>query len=118
MNTTRELSTVLAALRYWQLHLTGEAPGDDFDSIASDGGTHVPLTADEIDGLCERLNTDGCPCAGTYRVHWCIDSDASNPLDAAREAFAAMQRKGTTATYFTVTDRHGNRTAIDLEDEA
>jgi hypothetical protein len=56
----RELATVLAALRYWQRALArtrGEAPVlDHFD------GKDTPLTAEEIDRLCERLNcgpTDG-----------------------------------------------------------
>jgi len=51
--TSRELATVLAALRYWQRDL--ESADEIFDS-----GDHfvdqLPLTAAEIDELCERLN--------------------------------------------------------------
>lgn len=54
LQSRRENATILAALRYWQ-----DAPGkaDAFVEIASDGGNFTPLTADEIDDLCERLNT-------------------------------------------------------------
>src|SRR5437016_14402810 len=53
----RELATVLAALREWQGLLTGSEPAEaDVDDIASDGGKLRPLTADEIDAVCERLN--------------------------------------------------------------
>jgi hypothetical protein len=58
--TDRELATVLAALRHWQRALArtgGEAPLPDH--FASE---HTPLTAEEIDRLCERL-TRG-PSAG------------------------------------------------------
>lgn len=53
--TPRELATVLAALRYWQ-HLllirehTGPISADHFDDEIT------PLSADEVDDLCERLN--------------------------------------------------------------
>jgi hypothetical protein len=53
MLSPRELATVLAALQYWQSELAAT------DEII-DGGEHFsdhhPLTADEIDDLCERLN--------------------------------------------------------------
>jgi hypothetical protein len=51
----RELNTVLAALREWQATTT------DFERrehmIAADNGVK-PLTDDEIDALCDRLNTE------------------------------------------------------------
>ena len=51
----RELATVLAALRYWQRKLPiGAKPEAD---IATDGGIE-PLSAEEIDALCEKIN---CP---------------------------------------------------------
>lgn len=56
--TDIEHATILAALRYWQRagrcgedHTT-EPEGD----IATNGGTIEPLTADEIDAFCERIN--------------------------------------------------------------
>jgi len=48
----RELATVLAALRG---HQRRTCP-PDLVEIATNGGRYVPLTDDEIDGLCERLN--------------------------------------------------------------
>ena len=52
----RELGTVLAALRFWQraLNWSGAPPG--MLPIATDDGEVEPLTADEIDTLCERIN--------------------------------------------------------------
>ena len=57
----RERDTVLAALRLWQhaldgdVVLTGEGSLQELvDEIASDNG--APLSPNEIDSLCERLN--------------------------------------------------------------
>jgi len=56
--TKRELATVLAALRERQGILLGQKPPEEWISaVASDAGSLDPLTADEIDGLCQRLNT-------------------------------------------------------------
>ena len=55
--TSRELATILAALRYWQandLSAATEAPEHD---VASNSGEFEPLGNDEIDTLCEQLNT-------------------------------------------------------------
>lgn len=52
---SRENSTVLAALRWWQASV---CPSWDAMEIASDGGNIEPLTADEIDALCERINSE------------------------------------------------------------
>lgn len=61
----RELATVLAALRLRQAHELGSIPIEQIadedqlaaiNDIADAGGTVVPLTADEIDALCEWLN--------------------------------------------------------------
>jgi hypothetical protein len=54
IRNARELATVLAALRYWQR--VGIIAGYAEHDIATDGDTHLPLTTDEIDALCERLN--------------------------------------------------------------
>lgn len=53
--TRQELATVLAAFRYWQGDLAQNKEGgpispDHFDE------TTAPLTVEEIDVLCERLN--------------------------------------------------------------
>lgn len=55
----RELATVLAALRYWQGLLLENAHVHDCGAIATDNGVLKPLEVDEIDALCERLNTTG-----------------------------------------------------------
>lgn len=54
--TLRQLSTILAALRYWQAEIEdGDIPGSQYD-IATNCDDFEPLTADEIDDLCEELN--------------------------------------------------------------
>lgn len=68
---------VLAALRFWQNHgpprpnsafdRLGSDEQDALDEIRTGSGQFDPLTADEIDGLCEWLNTgkrrdDVCEC--------------------------------------------------------
>ena len=53
----RELATVLAALRFYSE--CWDRIGNDINEIASDGGNVEPLYPDEIDALCERLNTEG-----------------------------------------------------------
>jgi hypothetical protein len=77
MLTECELGTVLAALRFWQCH-GPPRPDSVFDRLEADeqdaldeirtGASRVdPLTTDEIDSLCERLNTSDVvaiePCA-------------------------------------------------------
>jgi hypothetical protein len=69
MLTERELGTVLAALRFWQSHgpprpnsvfdRLGSEEQDALDEIRTGSSRFDPLTADEIDPLCERLNTGG-----------------------------------------------------------
>lgn len=51
---SRELATVLAALRYWQRE--GLMSDGHEQDIATDQGTVDRLSSEEIDGLCERLN--------------------------------------------------------------
>lgn len=56
-----ELSTVLAALRYYQANGQCE-PGnrsDEIDEIATCGDEVKSLDEYDIDALCERLNCDG-----------------------------------------------------------
>ena len=50
----RELATVLAALRYWQQDLARNENDPPICDHFQDGTT--PLTVEEIDDLCERLN--------------------------------------------------------------
>lgn len=61
--------------------------------------------------LTGRLPTD-------FRVQWEVDAfDAGNPVEAAQEAFANMQRPDTTATHFTVFGNDGSVTEVDLANE-
>ena len=55
--TSRELATILAALRYWQASNRNAATQAPEHDIASNGGEFEPLGNDEIDALCEQLNT-------------------------------------------------------------
>ena len=54
MLTSRELATTLAALRHWQKELQreGTAFSDGFPHFSDE----TPLSVDEIDALCDRLN--------------------------------------------------------------
>lgn len=54
----RELATILAALRYFQVGVQDRDPNRSAATyeIATDCGTLKPLTHDEICDLCERLN--------------------------------------------------------------
>ena len=55
----RELATILAALRFHQaenLQGSGEIPDHAIREIASDCARLTPLSFDEVDDLCERLN--------------------------------------------------------------
>jgi hypothetical protein len=51
------LATILAALRYWQANDRNAATKAPEYDIASDSGEFEPLGNDEIDALCEQLNT-------------------------------------------------------------
>lgn len=62
---TRQHSTIMAALRYWQANATSDrnmTTGDDLlcsleiADIATNGGEHTPMGDGEIDTLCEGIN--------------------------------------------------------------
>lgn len=60
--TRAEHSTILAALRYWQREGLLSS-GHEIEEIATSGGPdsptyHEPLTAEDIDALCEKINVD------------------------------------------------------------
>lgn len=52
---SRNTATILAALRFWQRK--GSATEAEFQ-LASDDNSFLPLDSDEIDALCEVINTD------------------------------------------------------------
>lgn len=52
----------------------------------------------------------------SYRVEWTIDIDgATSPEDAARQAFAHMQRPGTTANAFDVYEKDGTGEPVHVD---
>jgi len=54
-----ELSAILAGLRFIQDHIKNEGTDvlpEHISTILSNGGEDVPLDAEQIDDLCERLN--------------------------------------------------------------
>lgn len=55
--TLREVSAILAGLRLLQQHLRPVEGGDDVQDILDCGGQVLPLTAEEINTLCEKVNT-------------------------------------------------------------
>ena len=60
----RQLATILAALRFHQAeNLQGGAgiPDRAIEEIATDGGRLTALDFDEVDGLCQMLNTTTNP---------------------------------------------------------
>ena len=100
---SRELATVLAALRFHQAENLqgGEGIPDKFiREIATDGGRIQPLGCEEIDSLCQRLNTPGgaprpmklyeTEAEGLYHEHWL----ASSPADAAERALSHAKEQG------------------------
>ena len=54
--SAQEVAQVLAALRNWQVDALNEDLADAFAGHFED---HEPLTDDEIDAFCERLNFAG-----------------------------------------------------------
>jgi hypothetical protein len=55
--TDREVHTILASLRYWQIDRQAESRHNAcLDDIATKGDKIDALTNDEIDTLCEELN--------------------------------------------------------------
>ena len=51
-----QISTLLAALRYYQRGLENKSIPIQFMNIATNDGLEEPLTIEEIDELCERVN--------------------------------------------------------------
>lgn len=75
----RELSTVLAALRDHQRRYCPSGPAD----IAGDLGRHEPLSPDEIDDLCTRINS-GAPLAPEANIVVTLDGGLVQGIAADR----------------------------------
>lgn len=55
----REIATILAALRYWQLAQNSASRIPiAIDDISTDFGELEPLGKEEIDGLCMKINCE------------------------------------------------------------
>lgn len=52
--TTRELATILAALRHWQANMASDCRLEEV--FAEHFSETTPLTTTEINNLCEKLN--------------------------------------------------------------
>ena len=52
-----------------------------------------------------------------YHVMWEIDIEGDDPVDAALQALACVQRRGTTAVVFDVTAEDGETIRVDLMNE-
>jgi len=125
----RELATLLAALRFHQdENLQGRATIADetIKEIASDNGQWVPLSFNEINGLCERINTDsslgltislppkesGQP--PLYRVVYVIDVNAVDARAAAKATHAIMSDPNSWPPVLETIDSQGHLIRIDL----
>ena len=53
----------------------------------------------------------------SFAVTWDSNTEASTPLEAARECWRLMRGADSTANCFTVTDEEGNITKVDLMEE-
>lgn len=75
----RELATCLAALRYWQQEMIDiqEQDEDNWMADSSHFTEHTPLTVEEIDTLCEKINCSEEPKAPQW--HIMPDDEAPNP---------------------------------------
>jgi hypothetical protein len=133
----RELATILAALRFHKdENIRGSRQiADKFiKEIATDGGLLKPLDFDEVGNLCERLNMDEDqrPAKGLviepphkeggyeklYRVVYVLDTNAANPIDAARQTHRIMSDPESQPPVLEVIDHRGKSLSIDLSQEA
>ena len=72
---SRELATILAALRFHQdenLPAGREIPDQVIKDIATDGGSLKPLNFKDIDRLCERINTCYEVPTGRQKQDWVV----------------------------------------------
>ena len=78
----RETATVLSALREWQGILRGSEPAEEWiDEIASAGGTVTPLTPEEIDELCVKLNVQDARASAVEQAKSEVVRKPAEPSD-------------------------------------
>ena len=105
--TRRQLAAVLAGLRLAQRLSEQGHDLEEWQEIATDGGTIEPLVNEEIDNLCERLNIAGPrskPIPEGWRIvdtggnlkayrkdlpdgSWLLVDDSDSSVDAAPQAY-------------------------------
>ena len=71
----RELATILAALRFHQdenLQNRSDIPDEVIKDIASDGGSLKPLSFNDVDRLCEKINTCDEVSARRHKKDWIV----------------------------------------------
>ncbi len=97
----RELATVLAALRVYQqqLEMNGGAPPQDVEDVATNVLEFEPMSAGEIDQLCERLNMQSAqrPALGSRRPER-PDAGPGRSAGAARHRYRPLLRPAGFAT--------------------
>jgi hypothetical protein len=126
----RELATILAALRYHQeenLKANPTIPDRAVRDIASNAGVVEPLTFQEVDALCARLNGVATPPPGLHvepppkdqgieplhRVVYIIDVPAQNPRQAARRTHEILSAAQSLPPVLQVIDHQGRVTTVD-----
>jgi hypothetical protein len=127
----RELATILAALRFHQdENLQGRSEIADLTikDIATDCGILKPLTFQDVDVLCERLNGSATPMPRLHveppprdkgkeplhRVVYVIDVPARNPQQAARRTHQILSNSECWPPILQIIDQRGRVTTIDL----
>ena len=101
---SRELATVLAALRFWRREQLMSTGGEH--ALASAGGRFPQLTVCEIDALCERLNVAQAalfltPATSDAPADWAEQappSEDQEPSEAAMAAWEEVERHAFTCT--------------------
>ena len=139
----RELATILAALRFHQdenLQVGSGIPDKAIGEIATDAGVLEPLTFDEVEKLCQRLNLgEGSDPRGTsrsaspgmavdpppeedgreplFRVLYIIDVNASDAHAAAACAYRIMSDPVSMHPVLHIIDNAGSTTTVDLSED-
>lgn len=85
LQDARDHATILAALRFWQREAVGLMDNLPEDDIASDNGTLTPLTREEIDALCDRLNENPDPLHQPALSWNCLPESDSPRAEASNE---------------------------------
>ena len=127
----RELATILAGLRFHQdenLRIGSGVPDSAVKEIVADCGSLKPLDFDEVDELCERVNS----CEEAYltfapppndfgenplfRVVYAIDVEAVDAQAAAEYTYRIMTDPDSMPPVFEIIDHEGETVMVDLSE--